>query len=79
MGILGWVIMVLILVYWVIPKAIGYGLAEGYSGDYIPMSGAGYIPLYQLMQPTPDIPRCIDGDSVRPCWKDTGNGIITVR
>jgi len=79
MGLLGWIIVILILVYYVIPQVTKYVKPEGYVGDYIMQSGSGYIPLYKLLQPMPSMNRCIDGDSSRPCWKDDGLGIVIIR
>jgi hypothetical protein len=79
MGPIGWIIVILILVWYVAPWITKYVKPEGYVGDYIMQSGAGYIPLYKLLQPTPNMNRCIDGDSARPCWKDNGQGIQIVR
>lgn len=51
---------------------------RGYHRAYVPGVYNGYIPFYEIYPMVPNgIPRCIDGDSVLPCW-DVESGQIII-
>ncbi len=51
----------------------------GTHSAYVPGVYTGYIPMSELRPNIPDgLPRCIDGDSLRPCW-DMENGQVIIQ
>jgi hypothetical protein len=50
----------------------------GYHRAYVPGIYTGYIPDVDLLPIIPNnLPQCIDGDSLRPCWT-INNGAVSI-